>query len=182
MTKRSPILGVIVDPAHPDVAAFLAQHHSSGVLGFIPKGAHLAAPKIAKRKRDPSVVRNTAAAHAEALGAVLQPATGYSSRELEHLAGLSRAQVLAGIRVLQKHGSVFTGGERRFVRYALDQKTADQAAEYARATAPGPRSTAVAPARTATFHGADAQGDQPAERPPVPAANASDDDYEVPTL
>lgn len=106
-------------------------------------------------KRRPGRPRRSAAAtedRADALGLVEQivkAGAGMSASDVASEAKIPQTRAAAALKELKLAKRIFQGGDRRFARYAGDQKTADQASINARKNAAGPAPTTVAPPKKA---------------------------------
>jgi ribosomal protein S25 len=110
------------------------------------RAAKKAAPrKAAPRKAAPRKSRPPASRTSEERSKTLEgvekavkAAKGLSVSELVKRTGLPPSRVSSALRELKGAKRIFQGGDRRFARYAGDARTAQQASEQARTTAPGP--------------------------------------------
>jgi len=69
---------------------------------------------------------------------MVKASSGVSASDVAKAASLRQSRVAAALKELKIAKRIFQGGDRRFARYAGDQKTADQASVIARKTATGP--------------------------------------------
>jgi hypothetical protein len=116
-----------------------------------------AAAPAAKRgaapaKRKPGRPKKTAALSAErqdvlnTVERIVKSGNGVSASEVARQAGIPQTRAAAALKELKLAKRISQGGDRRFARYAGDQKTAEQASINARKTASGPAATPVAAA------------------------------------
>ncbi len=113
-----------------------------------------AAAPAAKRgaapaKRKPGRPKKTAALSAErqdvlnTVERIVKGGNGVSASEVARQAGIPQTRAAAALKELKLAKRISQGGDRRFARYAGDQKTAEQASLNARKTASGPAATPV---------------------------------------
>lgn len=74
----------------------------------------------------------------EGVERVVKAGQGVSASEVAKAAGVPQTRAAAALKELKLAKRIFQGGDRRFARYAGDQKTADSASAFARKTAKGP--------------------------------------------
>jgi DNA-binding transcriptional ArsR family regulator len=75
----------------------------------------------------------------EAVERVIKASKGMSASEISTKTKIPQSRVSAHVRALKSDKRIFQGGDRRFARYAADQKSAEHASEEARKNASGPR-------------------------------------------
>jgi len=92
----------------------------------------LGKPEPAKRKPKRTPSRVTSNVDTEALVLAELNGGGRSSSEIAQATGAKKSAVARTIKKLKDDGKIFQGGERRFARYGLTQKTADDASLAAR--------------------------------------------------
>lgn len=109
----------------------------------------------APAKRRPGRPRRSAAATEERADAlevverIVKSGNGLSASDVAQSAGMPQTRAAAALKELKLAKRVFQGGDRRFARYAGDQKTAEQASLNARKNAAGPAAAPVAPPKKA---------------------------------
>jgi hypothetical protein len=100
-----------------------------------------AAPRPTTPKKARPSVRRVSPQRLKVLAAVervVKASRGLSASEVARATGIGQVRVATALRELKHAKRVFQGGDRRFARYAGDQRVADQASVTARRTASGP--------------------------------------------
>lgn len=69
---------------------------------------------------------------------IVRSSSGLSASQIAKAAQAPQTRVANALKELKAGKRIFQGGDRRFARYAGDPRTAAQASEHARKTAPGP--------------------------------------------
>jgi hypothetical protein len=109
------------------------------------RGGGAAAPA----KRKPGRPKKTAALSAErqevlnSVERIVKASGGVSASDVARQAGIPQTRAAAALKELKLAKRIFQGGDRRFARYAGEQKTAEQASLNARKTAAGPAAPAA---------------------------------------
>lgn len=75
----------------------------------------------------------------DAVERLVKSSKGLSASEISSRTKIPQSRVSAHVRALKGDKRIFQGGDRRFARYAGDQKSAEQASMDARQNAAGPR-------------------------------------------
>jgi hypothetical protein len=94
------------------------------------------AAKVAKKGRG-----RTRLDRSETLSAVeraVKSSNGLAASDIARVTGLPQSRAAAALKELKLAKRIFQGGDRRFARYAGDQRSADTASLAARKTAGGP--------------------------------------------
>lgn len=151
-------LGSIAMPDQPAVvAAAGAKRRGRPARAAAPAPVMPAAPAApAKRgaaaapaKRKPGRPKKTAALSEErqtvlnSVERIVKGGGGVSASDVARQAGIPQTRAAAALKELKLAKRIFQGGDRRFARYAGDQKTAEQASLNARKTAAGPAAPAA---------------------------------------
>lgn len=95
--------------------------------------------KPARRKKSAARAGGNREQEMETIEKTIKGSKGMSASEISEKTKIPQSRVSAHVRVLKGDKRIFQGGDRRFARYAGDQKTAEQASEEARKNASGPR-------------------------------------------
>ena len=153
--------GAIAAPAAAPAAATKRRGRPARAAAAAPAAAPAAqAPAATKRgaapaKRKPGRPKKTAALSAErqevlnTVERIVKSGNGVSASDVARQAGIPQTRAAAALKELKLAKRIFQGGDRRFARYAGEQKTAEQASVNARKTASGPSAAAAAPAPAA---------------------------------
>ncbi len=122
-----------------------APHMPAAPSAPAKRGGGAAAPA----KRKPGRPKKTAALSAErqevlnSVERIVKASGGVSASDVARQAGIPQTRAAAALKELKLAKRIFQGGDRRFARYAGEQKTAEQASLNARKTAAGPAAPAV---------------------------------------
>jgi len=110
--------------------------------------AHLAAAirgsaeRLNRKRPSPAARRTPPTAERQALldsiERVVKSSPGVSASDVARLASVPQTRAAAALKELKLAQRIFQGGDRRFARYAVDLKAAEQASSVARKTAKGP--------------------------------------------
>lgn len=153
--------GAAAAPAAAPAAAAKRRGRPARAQAAAPAAAPAAAaPAATKRgaapaKRKPGRPKKTAALSAErqevlnSVERIVKSGNGVSASDVARQAGIPQTRAAAALKELKLAKRIFQGGDRRFARYAGEQKTAEQASVNARKTASGPSAAAAAPAPAA---------------------------------
>jgi hypothetical protein len=131
---RSQLDGSVVPSAPTSSTATTARRRGAAKRAKTatkPAAAKSAAGRN-RTTRKPAAARANKAALLLSVEKVVRASRGVSLAEVAKATNSSKARAAAALRELKGAGRIAQGGDRRFARYAADQKTAMAASQFAR--------------------------------------------------